>query len=562
MNNKILFGLSCAMLLLSCKVEPDPVEEDTSSSENSTIPYQELPETLRHVQAVNADDDRVIYNPDMGFYSLASVRVDRDGKLYKDSYSAITNKSKPIKDNENFSSKATFDLIHLEVDISDFSALGQKLKNAYDGKTSDFVHSTVLTAYENDTAEYKDYDMPSGKLNCLNEVFKDLQKNNKTVIIRFAYDPLYKGLEKHNGKEDFYDTEPSLDKILNHTIEICRIIKANTNVITAVEMGLFGPWGEMHSTKRAKETVDGITFGNIVKTMKKFNECLGSYNVPVLVRRPEFFYCYLTGTNSSIPETTNTNISKLYRFGMYNDGYLGSSGDSGTFKIGRKNDIAFMDSFTNHTPYGGEMIGNYGISEGKDYEFRNVHLSFLNIAWNTNIFSWADGTSNTYTNGDVKITGTPKINGQRTFQYLLRHMGYRYTVTSSVLSYSDDFSSFNVELKYKNFGFANLPYHRTKVLRLIFKNHDTGEETQIKLSNKFIGAQSATSENGVVSEPEETELCFSAGDISNLEAGDYDVYLKVCDNDTAGSYQIQFANGKNDWNDTLKANKIGSFTKS
>lgn len=553
MNNKILFGLSCAMLLLSCKVEPDPVEEDTSSSENSTIPYQELPETLRHVQTVNADDDRVIYNPDMGFYSAEDITIHANGSLSTTSTSTAT-----FLKNGAYKSSAKFDLVHLKVDIAEFN------------------NTETLN------------------LSALDSLLKSMKTKGQTAIIRFAYDKGYKG--KTSGDEQSVFEPTNFEIVKKHISQICTLVKNNKNVITAVECGMVGPWGEMHTTNLAEATVDNKQCYYIVEIMKAFLNGLGNCEMPFLVRQPRFIYNYLNSSykkgSTNIPSVTFDKTSPLYRIGMYNDGYLGTESDLGTFKVndsdGRKLEINWLEKFLNHTPYGGEMCDNvddYGTSKwkaplweadlaGSIKEMYKVKLSFLNIGWNDRVLTWADRDDHTFSytfkvkeNGVEKtvtrnITANNKYKSQKFFQYLLRHMGYRYTVTSSVLLYPDDFSSFNVELKYKNFGFANLPYHRTKVLRLIFKNKGTGEETQIKRSDKFIGAQSATSENGVVSEPEETELRFSAGDLSGLESGDYDVYLKVCDNDTSGSYPIQFANGKNDWNDSLKANKIGSFTKS
>ena len=125
-------------------------------------------------------------------------------------------------------------------------------------------------------------------------------------------------------------------------------------------------------------------------------------------------------------------------------------------------------------------------------------------------------------------------------------MGYRYIIKSSSFDYYDDGKLLGINLKFQNDGFANLPYHRKKTVRLYFIQNGseiTGNESYISSEGDLFTGQESMSVKA---------------DVSSLSNGKYDVYAKFCDSET-GKYAVRFAN--DGWNETLKANKIGSYEK-
>lgn len=458
---------------------------------------------------------RIIYNPDMGFYSAETITVQADGSVNKTS----VGRADFLDEKGNYDPNANFNLIHLKVDISECKNLSH------------------LDLSEIDT------------------LLSNLEKAEQTAVIRFAYDKEYKGNKSDVEPEDF-------STILNHIEDICSLLKKHTKVLTALECGILGPWGEMHTTDFAEkamptgdftETLKSISpelnpsieageseikKGYIVLIMEKFLSCLEDTELPFLVRQPNFIYNYLKCCENldfdgeNVP-SSYTPAGKTKKLGIYNDGYLGSKGDTGTFRIDREEEIRFLEPFTNHTPYGGELIGDYSLSESAE-QLKNVHLSFINIGWNADVLGNLDEKSANYTQGTT------------IFKYILTHMGYRYLVTDSSIKKASD-SALEVSLSLENEGFAALPYHRTKYFKVYFvkKDQEAAEENAIsaKASGTFTG--------------EMTSISCSVTLPSSLESGEYDLYLKICDSD--GKYPLRLAN-EDIWSESLKANKIGGFS--
>lgn len=491
----ILFILSF-FFLLSCGSDSD---DDNTRSES-------------YNQDISSSSARVIYNPDMGFYSAETINVQEDGSVNKIS----VEKASFLDEKGSYNSDATFNLIHLKIDISQCRNLSHL------------------------------------NLSGIDTLLSNLEKAEQTAIIRFAYDKDYEGNTSGVEPDDF-------STILNHIEDICALLKKHTKVLTALECGMLGPWGEMHSTDFAekampvedfKSTLKGISpnlnpsikagekkieKGYIVIIMEKFLSCLEGTELPFLVRQPNFIYNYLKRCENldfdgeNVP-SSYTPKDKTYKLGIYNDGYLGSDGDTGTFRIDREKEIAFLEPFTNHTPYGGELIGDYTLSVS-DEQLKNVHLSFLNIGWNNDVLKNLDKKSADYTE-------TLSI-----FKYILNHMGYRYVATNSTIEQTSN-SSVKIKLSLKNTGFAELPYHRTKSLKVYLVKKDENPTQQ----NTFSASASGSFTGGMTS----IESVFNLS--SGLENGDYELFLKICDSD--GKYAIRFANEAM-WNETLKANKIG-----
>ena len=122
-------------------------------------------------------------------------------------------------------------------------------------------------------------------------------------------------------------------------------------------------------------------------------------------------------------------------------------------------------------------------------------------------------------------------------------MGYRYVLTNSEIEPKGN--SAEIRLKYRNDGFANMPFHRKKVLSVIFQPK-SGDAIEIPTKQAFTNAPSGSND------PTSIALTVST---EKLPAGKYTVYIKVSDSD--GDYPVRFANDL--WNDGLKANKIGEI---
>lgn len=470
-----------------------------------------------------SDANEIIYNPDMGFYRADKIKVTGSGitnlTTVKDNVGAD-----PTKYNGTYCGWAFSNLVHLRFDISAFSSANT---GGTDGELTETAISDIC------------------------EVLDCVRQKEKTAIVRFAYDPDYSGATHQvDGDAVFNDIEPSdIDVILGHVDQICNILKNYEDILTAVECGMVGPWGEMHSTTMASN------LDNITAIMGRFLTGLSNVKTPLLVRQPLFIYEYLNLSHSgSVPLYTVAKNSDAYRLGMYNDGYLGSSTDLDTYKINRSSEIEFMKQFTNHTPYGGEvcaynatdsnLIGDKSRALWDDdssiEEMYDVHLSYLNMAWNNNVLA------------EIQSKSEYNYHGENRFEYILKHMGYRFVLTKSKFTKSSDGKYLRTEFMIKNNGFANLPMNRSKKIKVILCKSGTNVPcATYTLSETF----DSTDEKEITITVGKSEI-----NIENLESAErYDVYLKLCDDE--GKYAIRFANPSSNWNSELKANYAGTFIK-
>ncbi len=416
-----------------------------------------------------------IDNPDQGFYRPVYVRLTEDGVSF----------------NKNIINAST-QLYHLRADISAFSGA---------------VNGTG------------DKPLSDAALQGLDGLLSYLKQNEKSAVVRFAYDAGYNGAK---------DKEPAQDTIESHISQVCPVLNNYETTVTAIEAGLIGPWGEMHSSAIANAE-------HITPVIRTFLE--NTVSLPVLVRTPKMIYDYLGIKLADIGGYEISATDAAYRLGLYNDGYLGSGNDLGTY-TDREREIEFLSKQTEHLPYGGEAVvpgSSLHDIENCPPEMFKMNLSYLNVEWNNQVIDKWKNSVYTSECGNEEI-----YYGKSAFDYIQNRMGYRFVLTNSVFKYADKLDKLNIELTLKNAGFGNL--NRVKKAKLLFAD-ESGEVRLSKTVEDFTG---------------QTDLKYSA-DIG-LDSGKYGVYLCLCGEEVDGKpvYALQFAN-VNMWNAELKANKIGEI---
>lgn len=429
-----------------------------------------------YVQMLNYSESvSTINNPDQGFYRPIYVKVTESGVSY----------------NKNIVNSST-GLYHLRIDISEFSS-------AVNGVRDKALTQAALDGLEN--------------------VLFYLKNHDKNAVVRFAYDPSYGGSK---------DKEPTLQMILTHIGQVCPIIGDYESTVTAIEAGLIGPWGEMHSSAIANaEHINPIIQAFLSQ----------SANIPLLVRTPKMIYNYLGITLNDIDNYRIESTQSAYRLGLYNDGYLGSTSDLGTY-TDRQREIEFLSKQTGHLPFGGEVVipsSELHNIEACLPEMFKMHLSYLNVEWNNVVIDkWKNSL---YT----EACGSDEIYyGQTAFNYIQNHMGYRFVLKNSVFKYADKPDKLKASLTLKNVGFGNL--NKKKRATLIFTDEE-GNVVLTKSVKDFTGGES-----------------FNLSTEITLEKGNYNVFLQLYGDEINGTpiYCVQFANDGL-WNADLKANKIGTM---
>lgn len=430
--------------------------------------------TFREVQDLDYSESlEYVANPDQGFY--------------RTSYVAFY----PEKVEKSLSMMEDFQLYHLRMDISAFSSV-------VNGESDLVLTDQALVELENVIDYYK--------------------QNGKNVIIRFSYDTNFEGHANY---------EPDVNMILTHIEQICPILNKFTNTITAIEVGMVGPWGEMHTSTIANaDTINKL----IDKYLKSTSD------IPILVRTPKMIYDYLGITIDNIQNYTIEENSLAYRLGLFNDGYLGSSSDLGTY-TDRETETTWLSKQTEHLPYGGEVTSPDSDLHNIEVctpEMFKLNLSYLNYEWNYNVVQ--DKWQNTYYTKDCG--DETNYYNKTAFQYIQNRLGYRLVLKESLFSYDENFKNIKIELNIKNVGFGNL--NRQKDITVLFVNDD----------NKIYSFNA-----GTYSGQEKIDLNIPL----NIGKDNYDVYLKLSTIENEENlYPIKFAN--NDiYSEALNANYIGKI---
>ena len=410
----------------------------------------------------------------------------------------------------------------------------------------------------------KDTELSQDALNALDETLANIKNNNQSVILRFVYDKNNDGIQSNEGKLDENGqryVEPSIDMICKHIEQMKDIFNKYESTILNIQMGMFGAYGELHSTSSC--------------TQENFNKALDAYientpaDITISVRTPAQWLGWAKTRDDSLKDITISNISKItttknqdiYRVGIYDDGYLGSESDLGTYS-NRYEEINWLKNQTLHTPFGGEALPNYDDNakvDGYTYinkyslmtnfenEARKTHTTYLNYEWDQKLLNeWKSNKYNSYDyNFRVK-------DGYTDYDYVESHLGYRLILRKSLVSEKVSSNDAKIKLQFniENKGFSPVI---KKTNSTIIMTDENGNKVYSKELENFDVRNILNSETY----SEEAEVSLP----SDFKDGKYKVYLQLSNGsleDGTPYLPIQLANYYN-WNDNLKANYLGYF---
>ncbi len=333
-------------------------------------------------------------------------------------------------------------LLHLRAEISEFSS------HAWLG----------IDSASGDTIRGKDQDLTEDALNVLQESLDSIRSFGGHVIVRICYDPWY------NGRSN---VTPDHEWVLKHVKQLAPVLSKNTDVIVALEMGMHGAYGEMHSDTnitydRVAEATN-LMLRNTPPELKILTRT-GNYSAKVLGFDNWGVDFHIDG--EKFKEIAKAKGDTMYRVGMFNDGYLGTQYDYGTWgadcatSICREEGVAWLEKYGINTPYGGEALttaDNYQVINTPEflaYEGFRTHTSYLNIQWNNKLIESWKKTPFTQKDFDYDPARVDSLSG---FKYINDHLGYRFVLRESWLS--DTVGSdgiFKAKLRIQNVGFGNL----------------------------------------------------------------------------------------------------------
>lgn len=453
-----------------------------------------------------------IENPGIGFYRPQGMHLTQSGNKAASTWGNIS---------------------HLRVDISEFSSNAPIKVNKESGDTT-FGVSQPLT---------------QDALDAFEATLDAIRQRGKCAIVRFAYDLNYNG---------FKNCDPEQSVILGHLKQIGTVYGRNTDVIQYVELGMYGSWGEMHSSYTG-------TNEHIAEALQTLLECTPP-EIKIGVRRPDIVATWLgvnVGNNYSgfdidseaFQQAAQAKGDTLFRVGMYNDGYLGSSSDLGTIGMGasghqmtREMMVKWLEQYSSHTPYGGELVANYNgdhpintpayLSE----EGFRTHTSYLNYEWHQpTILGWKEMT---YEGDEAEYYGKDG------FTYVENHLGYRFILRESEVEC--DNKTVKGLLQIENVGFGNLT--KSSTVTFVIRNEHTIQELHPK---ETINPQLWLSQNT-------TEVSYAIELPDDLSEGEYDLFIRLSEYGKMESdhnyHCIQFGNPSEQYDQSIGANLVGTLT--
>lgn len=378
-----------------------------------------------------------------------------------------------------------------------------------------------------------DYDLDEQFFTALRATFENCRNNGSTIALRFRYDS--------NGKSN---PEPNtFEQVLNHISQIKQsgVLEEYKDILMFVESGFVGQWGEQHGGKYTSVDYKAQVLAAML-------DCVPS-PVPVTVRTPDIFAKYVGIARNQLADYVAEAGSDASRVGLYDDGYMGSNSDLGTY-ANREIETEWLGNQTLTSYFGGEFSGNIDFAKQYDTylpencipEMYKTHLSYIN----GNIFQlYKDYEfSKKY---DVKGYDNSAYYGQSVYQFIRDHLGYRFVLKKSNFPKSvRQGSNLAFSFTVTNNGFAN-PVKKQKC-EIILEKDGNFVTTEVDVDpTKWYSGETVT-----------VELNLKLPAL--VEPGEWNVYFKssVGSNDFSqyAFRSIRFAN--NDvWQATLGANYLG-----
>jgi hypothetical protein len=216
--------------------------------------------------------------------------------------------------------------------------------------------------------DYRDSDLDAAFLTRLGQGFAAARAAGIKVVLRFSYN-------------SSFAADASKARILGHIAQLKPLLQDNADVISVMQAGFIGAWGEWHSSTNGldNDADRGAILNAILDALPASRA--------VQVRTP-MYKAGIFGA-SALTDADAFDGSHRARVGHHNDCFLASDSDFGTYA----SPIATWESFTaadsKYTPMGGETCA---ISARTDCsvalaEMEQNHWSYLNQEYHQDVIA-------------------------------------------------------------------------------------------------------------------------------------------------------------------------------
>ena len=347
-------------------------------------------------------------------------------------------------------------------------------------------------------------------LNKIQTDFNTMRQAGVKCILRFSY--------KDSGSTNPYEATKS--QIISHIDQLKTVVNANQDVISSIEAGFIGKYGEWYYTTYFG--IENLTPQNYADRLEVANKIMElapsrmiSFRTPEIIRK-------LYG-NTPIQPQDAYNGSNKSRAASHNDCFLANATDYGTY-INPAVEYPYLEQQTTYTLNGGEACGcsttcssdPYVAQNNAIYSMQRFHFNYLNIDYNQTVLNYWNS---------IGFLSTIK-----------EYLGYRY-----VLNFTEILEN-RLFINFTNRGFGNVFNERKAYL--VLRNNQTGQEysylLNVDLRTMPLGLPVSV----------DIPLYF------NIPNGNYHLFLNLPDSNLLSpNYSIRCAN-ENVWEPTTGYNDL------
>lgn len=278
-----------------------------------------------------------------------------------------------------------------------------------------------------------------------------IRKNGFKIILRFAY----------NYNESAVRLDAPLNIVLSHIDQLAPLLQKNADVITMMEAGFIGEWGEWHDSS------NGLANPGDMKTIL-FKLLAALPKSRAVVVRYQQAKKDIFSTNEALGESEAFNQSNRSRTGHHNDCFLASDEDWGTYWPNDTASLSAQKQYLNQEnkflPQEGETCNcnpprsdcSVAVKELEKMRWSALNKEYIDCVLN----GWKT---------------------QGCYDEISKRLGYRFRLLTSDISKSAKVdSTLTLNLTIKNDGFAS-PYN-ARTMELVLRSKSDGTVTRIKLN--------------------------------------------------------------------------------
>ncbi len=372
------------------------------------------------------------------------------------------------------------------------------------------------------------------------------------------------------------------DWIEYHLWQLKPIFHEFEDVIMCVKTGMFGPWGEQHSSPMA------LSAEAAKKLLDAYLEVVPASRI--LLTNQRLFTAWYNLTYGTTYSAANIDAmpvpprgSPEARFGFFDDSYAANYSNNGRFHAPQDR-FRFLtwlhDRNTILQAEGGVGDNAFGKMPGAIIEAQQFRTTALNMRhgnysrWSKFIYTEANVTAPVtfpasseetvppFTGPTKTAIFDPVYDGKTGLEYFRDRLGYRLVLREAHASARvKQNGTLKFEGKIQNVGFGNI-VNRKKVAVIL--KAKTGSATFAALTN--LDARDWLTDAGGNGRPDnraawhDVDFSLPLSAFGIVPPGEYEIYLKINDpkEESANKRCIRFANKGDSWNGDLGANRIGS----